>query len=118
MAGGARAPGFDCGAPPEWFIGSVPAYLDGHLCGEEVAYSHFDVVEEGVHTIFFERGTDFVFLDMVTPEGVEVALLGPDRSSITLELTPGLHVLSALPVDLESHGGDWFAVQVVSGEGY
>ena len=116
MAGGERAPGFQCEAPPDWYVAGVPAYLDGPLCGDETSYASFDVIDGGAHTIFFEVESEYVFLDMLTPEGVEVALLGPDRESITLELAPGRHVLAANAADPIDHPNEWFTIRVVAGE--
>lgn len=116
MAGGDRAPGFQCEAPPDWYVPTVPAYLDGSLCGAEAAYAQFDVLEHGRYSVFLENGAEAAFIALLGPGGADLGEIGPGDPSITLELDPARYLLAATPADPLSRPYEWFSVQVVLGE--
>jgi hypothetical protein len=110
--GGERAPGFQCEAPPDWYVMSTPAYLDGSLCGEETAFAQFDIWERARYEVSFQTGADVAFVALLGPAGEDLGEIGPGSTSLSIELDPGRYLLAANPVDPVSHPNDWFSVLV------
>ena len=115
MAGGMRAPGFECMAPPEYSDWRVPAYLDGQLCGEETAWASFTVDEAGPVRLTLGNAP-YVAVALVGPDGQELAELGPDPSwnevSVLVELEAATYQLAATAADPVGNPSAWFWVQI------
>jgi hypothetical protein len=116
VPGGERAPMFNCGSLLDWGEYWAPAYLDGSLCNDQPALASFHIAEEGRYRVNLTDGAEAVLLTVIDPEGVEVATLSPDVTSLELELATGQWVLSATPTDPDINPYTWFAVNIERAE--
>jgi hypothetical protein len=95
MPGEMAGPGFTCGSVEEYMVGAAPTVFYGYLCEDSVAMAGVDVSIEAPYFLTLGEGVDFVLVSVLSPDGEEVAQLGPEAPSIILEMTPGRWVLEA-----------------------
>ena len=112
MDGGMMAPAFSCGALSEWSIQTVPAWLDGSLCGEQNALAAVDVAEDGRYRISVSSGGEYVLLSVLDPTGEVLVELTPDTTTADVDLSPGRWTLVASPADPIDYSYSWFEVTV------
>lgn len=112
MAGGMRAPAFECGQAPEWGDYSVPSYLEGYLCGDQPSVGTVEVTAEGAYEVAIATGEGLLLVEIYDPGDALVAELGPDQPSVTLDMTVGNWTLVVTPADPEADPSAWFAIEI------
>lgn len=112
LAGDVAAPAFTCGSVQEWAVGWAPGWVEGSLCGEEIAMAAVEVTTEGDYELLLENNAEAVLVSILSPDGEEVAQLGPEAPSAIVTMTAGRWSLEATPVDPVENGSAWFSLSI------
>jgi hypothetical protein len=112
MDGGMMAPAFTCGGTSEWYVASVPGWLDGSLCGDRPAVAQFEITSAGRYRVALASGGEYVFLSLQDSVGEELVELTPDVTAAEVELSAGRWILVATAADPMDNPNAWFEVTV------
>lgn len=109
IAGGARAPGFECEAPPDWGL-VAPACVDGPLCGEGLAWAQVEVATPRTFLVALSQGTEHTRGTVLGPDDEVLAEIGGDETGAVVPLPAGTIRLAAAALDPEGHPSEWITV--------
>lgn len=112
MPGDVAAPGFTCGSLQEWSIAWAPGWIEGSLCGDEIAYGGLEVSASGRHVVRIVSGAEHALVAVVDPAGEEVAQVGGEAPQIEVDLTVGRWTFEATPVDPVANPYAWISLTI------
>jgi hypothetical protein len=99
---------------PEYFDTSMsaPGTFSGNLCGEQSAWSNFNVSEQGVYQLELASGVERATAALISPDGEHVAQLDADRTLVNVELGPGLWSVAVDALDPVGDGYGSFSISL------